>query len=591
MLPIGSNLQLKKLPRATLAIIGVNIIFFLVESSMSGPTLEWTVRTFGYGPANWWNPVALVTSLFLHGDIYHLVFNMLFFWIFAGPIEERVGSVPFTKYYFIMGFAAGVICTVMEKIARPDSVIPGIGASGAISGVMALFLYRLYYTKMKMVISPILLPRQVDIPVVPLIAFWFLQDFLMGLVSMAVPTGVGHWAHVGGFVGGIVIGKLKGFGEEGRAELLKERIQSKLEKGGGWKAAEKELLKLYNLSPKDPEVNHELARLYMGDGQPQLAERYFLAAATLLFATDPVGGAYVVTECAEALGRPVQLKYHLKAAEAFAGAGEYEEARMALRPFVRSGGGEGPLAEKALLLFIKASRHLGYTDEAYEGVGVLLHDFPDTVHKQAARAAIMAETGKVFPPARPRPPRAVKEEAAAEKKEAEALGWIEVAQGYFADPSLWSILLFLNIAVIVLYPGLYSNKFAPVFIFVAAYLMTIVHRMGDFTEYLFYFGKSDKQAHEEFEQKKVYSEAVMAEKGGKYEKAAGLYETVLRADRKNAQARLNLARIYHRRLGDEGSARRHYGALIKTLPEGQFFRMEAEEGMRQLPAGKTAGAS
>ncbi len=284
MIPVGTNLERKKFPIATLGLIGTNIFIFVIEMLLPHDVVGWTFQHLGFGPATR-NPISLVTSLFLHGDIYHVAFNMLFLWVFGGPVEERIGSRDFLTFYFGAGFVAGILSVVMEMIARPDSTVPGIGASGAISGIMALFLYRCFYAKLKLVITPLFLPHQVNVPVFPLVLLWFFQDVAMGIFSLSVPTGVGHWAHVGGFAFGIGIGRFKRYGHEGQVEQLRSRILQHLSNGGGWKAAEKDLLKLLKKAPDDPEVHHDLARLYAERGETAAAERHDAAAVQRYFSS------------------------------------------------------------------------------------------------------------------------------------------------------------------------------------------------------------------------------------------------------------------------------------------------------------------
>ena len=315
MIPVGTDLQRKKFPAATLAIIGINVVIFLYELIIPKESLIWTFKNLSFG-AGTRDPFSPFISMFLHGDVYHISFNMLFLWIFGGPVEERIGSRSFLIYYFGAGLTAGILNVIMEVIARPDSTVGAIGASGAISGIMALFLSRCFYSKLKMVISPILLPRQFSIPVIPLVLLWIFQDFVLAILSMSRPTGIAHWAHVGGFAFGIIIGRVKRYGHEGRIEQLRLSIIKKLDSGGGWKAAEKDLLKLLEIAPQDAEVKHDLARLYVSNNEPKTAEKYFQAAVQRYFVAQPQYGAYAVIEYADAMSKPMELPYLLKAADA-----------------------------------------------------------------------------------------------------------------------------------------------------------------------------------------------------------------------------------------------------------------------------------
>jgi membrane associated rhomboid family serine protease/Tfp pilus assembly protein PilF len=590
MIPIGTDLERRKLPKATLGLILVNFIVFGVELALPDDALLWTVQHFGFGPGNW-NPLAPFTSLFLHGDIYHIAFNMLFLWIFGSPVEERIGSKAFLLFYFGGGLASGVLGTVMEWVARPDSTVPGIGASGAISTIMALFLYRCFYARLKMVISPILLPRQVSIPVIPLVLLWFFQNVLMGFVSLHVQTGVGHWAHVGGFVFGIAIGRWKRYGHEGQVEQLRARVLKKLE-DGGWEAAEKDLLKLLRKAPDDPEVNHDLARLYAEKKDIGAAERHFTVAAQRFFPTQPLTAAYVALEHETALRKPMQIQYLVKAADALIKACHYEDACAVLSPIAAQPAPSGALAERGLTLFIKLAVHLNRREEAQAAARLFGANFPKSRYLEELKKGM--KPGSVFPPApagmaaQPAPGVPGEEGAgprSEEEKEADRLGWIGVFERVFADPAFWLILLALNIFTPFLLPRLYFSGLSPVYLFVLAFGMTVVHRMGSITEMLsLTSGPSEKDARREVELTLWYDRAVRADRGGNYADAVALYERVLAREKANIQARFNLARIYHHKLADAVKARLHYRALAEHTPEEHPFHSEAKEALKALVA-------
>lgn len=589
MIPVGTNLERRKFPKATLALIGVNLFVFIVEMLLPPDLLGWTIQHLGFGPATR-NPVSLVTSLFLHGDIYHVAFNMLFLWVFGGPVEERIGSKNFLIFYFGAGFVAGVLSVVMEMIARPGSTVPGIGASGAISGIMALFLYRCFYAKLKLVITPLLLPHQVNVPVVPLVLLWFFQDVVMGIFSLSVPTGVGRWAHVGGFAFGIGIGRFKRYGHEGQVEQLRSRIMQDLSKGGGWKSAEKDLLNLLKKTPDDPEVHHDLARLYAERGETAAAERHYAAAAQRYFSARNPAGAYVVIEHADVLSKPMQPQYLLKAAEALVKEHEYEDAHAALVPIVILQNPAGQIVERAMALFVKLSRHLDRPAETEQALQIFGRCYPESRYQGELKAAVAKKPGEVFPPAPAKAEQmsAPSEERSAEVREANWLGFIETFERTFADPVFWLLLLFLNIAGPFFLPGLYFSRLSPLYIFVGAFGMTIVHRMGSISELMSFMDRPlEKQARQEVELRQCYEDAMTAERREQYPAAASLYEKLLTQEPANIHARLSLARIYHKRLNNAVSARRHYLALAKHAPEEHPFHYEAREALKELSAGRT----
>jgi len=587
MIPIGTNLQRNKLPIATLAIIGVNVLFFIFEIFMSPDSLIWTFNTLSFGPETR-NPISPFVSLFLHADIYHISFNMLFLWIFGGPVEERVGSKLFLLYYFGAGLTAGIVNVLMEVIARPDSTTGAIGASGAISGIMALFLYRCYYSKLKLVISPILLPRQINVPVIPLVLFWIFQDVVMGIFSMSHATGVAHWAHVGGFAFGIVIGRIKRYGHEGRIEQLRMNIQRKLEKGDGWKSAEKELLKLLEVAPLDADVHHDLARLYAGNNENKLSERYFQTAVQRYFMAQPLYGAYAVIEYADTLAKPMGIQYQLKAAEALVKAGDFESACKALLPVSAYGTTKGVLAEKSLSLYVRLCLHLGHEDEARKALQMFQESFPASKYIHEINSALKMKAGSVF--SQPSGEAAVPDGPGKtmEQKEADRLGFLAFVEFVFADPVFWALLLFSNIASPFLFPRLYYSPFSPVYLFVIAFVLTIVHRMGSLADLWDMMNAPDEEkVRKEVALQRCYEDALMAERREQFADAAALYEKFLTIDPRHVQARFNVARLYHKRVEDAVNARKHYRFLLGAqMPQDHAFRHEAEISLKELSSAR-----
>lgn len=572
MIPIGTNVERNSLPKATLALIAINVIVFIFELAMPVDALVTVFNNFGFSPVTR-NPLAAVTSIFLHADIFHVAFNMLFLWVFGSPVEERVGSRNFLIYYFGAGVVSGLLHVIMEVIARPDSTSPLIGASGAISGIMALFLYRCFYSKMRLVISPILLPRQINIPVVPLILFWFFKDVIGGIFSMTHQVGIAYWAHVGGFIFGIAIGKIKKYGHEGQVEWIRERILKKLEGGGGWKAAEKDLLKLIKIAPEDPEVQHDLARLYAGNSKPKLAEKHYAAAVQQYFLKDPESAAYTVLEYAETMSRSMDIQYMFKAADALVKTNEFEDAHKVLLPVLGREDNSGPLVERSLVLFIKICRQLDKTGDVNEGLKIFNKHFPESRYENDVRTIMQTAPGDVFLHNEQvrkviSPGRENRDE-----RDAEGMGRIAFFERVFADPAFWSIMLFTNIAAPILFPGLYRSQLVYVLLFAVSFGMTVIHRMGSVTDILFSSRVSEKQARQEVNTQRDYDNAVSAQDSARYPEAAALYERVLAVDPRNIQARFNLARIYDRQLDIAVKARVHCRALMKLIPpEHPYYR-------------------
>ena len=150
-------------------------------------------------------PLHLITSMFLHGSWMHLLGNMWFLWLFGNNVEDSMGRLRFVVFYLICGLAAAV----GQVLASPDSAIPMVGASGAISGVMGGYL--VLYPRVRVFTLVILgfFFTSVALPAWVMLGYWFLIQFVSGLVAFGGDKGgVAFWAHVGGFIAGVVLIKL-----------------------------------------------------------------------------------------------------------------------------------------------------------------------------------------------------------------------------------------------------------------------------------------------------------------------------------------------------------------------------------------------
>lgn len=212
--PLHDNTPLKviRFQYVTGALIIINVIAFLLTGAFTSEQTLWAVAT-GYGivpvellhvgdTGAFVNPVpeplTLITYQFLHGGWMHLLSNMAFLWVFADNIEDAFGHFGFLLFYLLCGIAAGLLHTLMQ----PDSGAPLIGASGAVSGVLASYL--LLYPKARVWI---LLFMRIPLPIS---AFWALSGwFALQLISIFVSSGdelqVAWWAHIGGFLAGLIL--------------------------------------------------------------------------------------------------------------------------------------------------------------------------------------------------------------------------------------------------------------------------------------------------------------------------------------------------------------------------------------------------
>jgi membrane associated rhomboid family serine protease len=147
----------------------------------------------------------LITSMFLHGSWMHIIGNMWFLWIFGNNVEDSMGRLRFIVFYLLCGLAAAFA----QVLAGPSSPIPMVGASGAISGVMGGYL--LLYPRVRVfTILPLgFFFTTIAVPAWVMLGYWFLLQFISGFVSLGSDEGgVAFWAHVGGFVAGVVLIKI-----------------------------------------------------------------------------------------------------------------------------------------------------------------------------------------------------------------------------------------------------------------------------------------------------------------------------------------------------------------------------------------------
>ena len=208
-------------PWVMLTILAVNVGVFLFQLTLSDSGLNSLFLSAGAIPSEYttgadvpppppfgilW--ITLITSMFLHGGFLHIAFNMLYLFIFGDNVEDRFGHFRFLIFYFVCGIVAGLTHILLNS----GSSIPSVGASGAIAGVLAAYLRLFPHAQVRtlLLIGPfILVPR---IAAAFLIIFWFATQFLAGVMSLGAQTeqgsGVAVWAHVGGFVCGLVLTEL-----------------------------------------------------------------------------------------------------------------------------------------------------------------------------------------------------------------------------------------------------------------------------------------------------------------------------------------------------------------------------------------------
>jgi len=206
MFPVSDVIPSRTTPVVTISLIALNALAFLYELTLSDPDLQRVVQIYGVVPAHL-VPASVLTSMFLHGGWLHFLGNMLYLWIFGDNVEDRLGHGRYLLFYLGCGAAAAL----GQAGTNPSSLVPMVGASGAIAGVMGAYFVLFPHSR---VLTAVFIPFLVDLIEIPAIFFlgiWFLMQFFSGVGSLgadAVGGGVAVWAHVVGFGAGAVVGLL-----------------------------------------------------------------------------------------------------------------------------------------------------------------------------------------------------------------------------------------------------------------------------------------------------------------------------------------------------------------------------------------------
>ena len=219
MLPLRDTVRSTSFPIVNWLFIGLNTVVFLYEATLSPSALNRFIVTFGVVPAqlNFTNPSVLLanplplftlfTHMFLHGGWFHLLSNVWILYIFGDNVEDRMGAGRYLTFYILCGLVAGIA----QIVIAPNSRIPAIGASGAIAGVLGAYFLLFPRARVITLIPLVFLPWFIEIPAIFYLGFWFISQLYSGLLSLpnaGSMGGVAWWAHIGGFVFGVIFHRL-----------------------------------------------------------------------------------------------------------------------------------------------------------------------------------------------------------------------------------------------------------------------------------------------------------------------------------------------------------------------------------------------
>ena len=215
MIPLRDTIQSRHYPIINILIIGINVVIYLVEMAQ-GQGLNKFFLIYGLVPVRYSVPeiasyftsgqqiFAFFSFMFIHGGFWHLLGNMWSLYIFGDNVEDRLGPIRYLLFYLLCGLASGL----SHLFINWHSPVPTIGASGAIAGVMGAYFILYPGSRILTLIPIFFIPFFIEIPAFVFLGIWFLLQFFSAAGAQAQAGGIAWWAHVGGFVFGVIFLKL-----------------------------------------------------------------------------------------------------------------------------------------------------------------------------------------------------------------------------------------------------------------------------------------------------------------------------------------------------------------------------------------------
>ena len=214
MIPLYDDNPTFLRPYVTVSLIAACVLVYFWQTTIGWGSPDLTAFRLGFTPAAFFEPAAaspdqlilppwltVFTAMFLHGDLFHLGGNMLFLWVFGNNVEDAMGHVRFLAFYLICGLAAAA----SQGLADPDSTIPMIGASGAVSGTLGAYLLLHPRAKVIAVIPLAFIFIPVRLGAIWILSFWIVLQLTFAFLTDPAAPGVAWWAHVAGFFAGIFL--------------------------------------------------------------------------------------------------------------------------------------------------------------------------------------------------------------------------------------------------------------------------------------------------------------------------------------------------------------------------------------------------
>ena len=211
VIPLKDSNPTERFPIITVVFMALNILVFLYQASLGDDAVESFIGAFSLTPARLFHAgtvlpgpvpvgITIFTSQFLHGGLFHLIGNMLYLWIFGNNVEDSMGRFRFIVFYLL----CGAIASMAHALMNAQSIIPMIGASGAISGILGAYVLLHPRARVLTLFTLGFFVRLIEVPAIMVLGFWFVFQFLNALVAQDA-GGVAWYAHIGGFLAGMAL--------------------------------------------------------------------------------------------------------------------------------------------------------------------------------------------------------------------------------------------------------------------------------------------------------------------------------------------------------------------------------------------------
>jgi len=339
---LGTDAKRIAWPILTIALIAANAgVFACVED-------PWTYAFVSDEPGNW--PWTAWISLFLHADTDHLLGNMAFLWAFGSALEGRIPRPRLLGLYLAAGLAANAV-NLLGVVGLEDPIVWSIGASGAIAGLMGLFLVRCRTTRISLAATPFGLPLpfapRVRVDASFLVGLYFAMDLASARdIADGASLGIGHWAHVGGCLFGVAAGYAWGLYRGAAREAIETQALASGEHGDYGRAASARDL-LLDIDPDHIDARLERARAQHRFSSSSQSASDYQHAMRLLIATDRGRAADVFLEYWRKYLRPLELRDQLRLTPALIARGQLDTAARCLELAAREPGADPGLCATA----------------------------------------------------------------------------------------------------------------------------------------------------------------------------------------------------------------------------------------------------